>query len=421
MSKSNLDNKNNHIYALLVPDGQFTALSDAQKQGDSKYPQFYKQIVKFGNWVDQWNPNATFKLDKAWAETVVANFESKVVGRVAVPLSHTDLPEFNAGEVLSLEIKNDGLYAVLEIRDQPTADKILNDTIWDVSISFDWEYVDKKTGDEVGPTLLHVALVNNPYLKGMKPFEALSEILKGATMLSEGKVNMSKTIKNEHDYPVTVTYKDGDEDKTVEVAAGAEIEVPEAVAETVEKQITDAVKPEEGDGGEGDGDGAGDGDGGADGGEGEGSGDGSDGDGAGDEGKGGEGDKNLSETEKLKRENAQLKAEKALSEATKKYETALAEGKVVPAQKDQFIALAMQSDSKVQLSDGKETNVGALLADFIKSAKPVVKFGEEGGDGGDGGSDDDDDVELSETDRTVAKKLGVSEEDFKAANKESNN
>jgi phage I-like protein len=43
------------------------------------------------------------------------------------------------------------------------------------------------------------------------------------------------------------------------------------------------------------------------------------------------------------------------------------------------------------------------------------------GDGGDGGSDDDDDVELSETDRTVAKKLGVSEEDFKAANKESNN
>jgi hypothetical protein len=63
----------------------------------------------------------------------------------------------------------------------------------------------------------------------------------------EEKSNMSLIkIKNERDFAVALKYKnEADEEVEATVEAGAEVEVPEAEKETVEKQLADAEAPEE--------------------------------------------------------------------------------------------------------------------------------------------------------------------------------
>lgn len=235
---------------------------------------YRKEVAKFGQWVNPdypWfsdDPNMT--LDEAWAETIVKNFNEDALGSpVPVPLNHTDDVRVNTGVVKSLEIvPGDGLYAELEIRDEDTIAKLDKGLIFDVSISFMWDFIRQDNGKHYGATLLHVALVNTPYLIGMNSFEKVGEALsrlsknllkplglahtasEGAIMLSRTKAkelsNMDlSTIKNDKDFDVTVKYKDGEEEKEVVVKAGEEVEVPTEVAEEVTTQIADATKPEE--------------------------------------------------------------------------------------------------------------------------------------------------------------------------------
>lgn len=231
---------------------------------------YRKQIVKFGQWVNPdypWfsdDPNMT--LDEAWAETIVKNFNEDALGSpVPVPLNHTDDVRVNTGLVESLEIvEGDGLYANLKIMDDDTQEKLDRGLIFDVSISFVWDLVRQDNGKHYGATLLHVALVNTPYLIGMNAFEKVGEALsklnksfkpvglslanEGAIMLSRAKVKeLSKvdesTIKNDKDFDVTVKYKDGDEEKEVVVKAGEEVTVPTDEAEAVTTQISEAEAP----------------------------------------------------------------------------------------------------------------------------------------------------------------------------------
>ena len=235
---------------------------------------YRKEVAKFGQWVNPdypWfsdDPNMT--LDEAWAETIVKNFNEDALGSpVPVPLNHTDDVRVNTGVVKSLEIvPGDGLYAELEIRDEDTIAKLDKGLIFDVSISFMWDFIRQDNGKHYGATLLHVALVNTPYLIGMNSFEKVGEALsrlsnnllkplglahtasEGAIMLSRTKAKELSimdlsTIKNDKDFDVTVKYKDGEEEKEVVVKAGEEVEVPTEVAEEVTTQIADATKPEE--------------------------------------------------------------------------------------------------------------------------------------------------------------------------------
>lgn len=234
---------------------------------------YKKQIAKFGQWVNPdypWfsdDPHMT--LDKAWADTIVKNFNDDALGSpVPVPLNHTDDVRANTGLVKKLEVKADGLYAELEISDDETIDKLDKGLVFDVSISFMWDFIRQDNGKHYGATLLHVALVNTPYLIGMNAFEKVGEALsrlsnnllkplglahtasEGAIMLSRSKAKelsqmKLSTVTNDKDFDVTVTYKEGDEDKEVVVKAGENVEVPEDVLEDVSTQIADAEKPEE--------------------------------------------------------------------------------------------------------------------------------------------------------------------------------
>ncbi len=383
----------------------------------------FKQIARFEKWVDPYDPTEQMILNKEWAEKIVKNFNAGVIDKVPVPLDHTDQVDRNAGELIKLEIREDGLYGYLDIRRTETLADIENGTIFDVSICFDWDYMDTLKGDKHGPTLLHVALVNNPYLKGMSGFEKTSEQSKfseafkglatafasgkadGVIMLSEAKVkelnkaNMEevKKITNTKDYPVTITVTTEDDSVEKVLEAGEEVEVPADQAEAIEKFIEESEAPE----GE-----------------------------EGDEDKDGEEDKDedLSETEK--EELSRLRKEKLSNDVNNSYTTLLSEGKITPAQEDNYkaamIALSETAGSKkVSLSrDGKneEVSLSELFNQVLQAGPKVVKFSEEGksGDGDDNDSDEDKapaDL-LSEAELKGLEATGVSREEYNRQAKE---
>lgn len=379
------------------------ATEDTQK-ATFKGTIYRKQVAKFGQWVNPdypWfsdDPNMT--LDEAWGETIVKNFNDDALGSpVPVPLNHTDDVKVNTGIVESLEVvAGDGLYANLKIADEDTIDKLDKGLIFDVSISFMWDFIRQDNGKHYGATLLHVALVNTPYLIGMTAFEKVGEALSrlsksfkpvGLSLASEGAIMLSRTkvkelsnveestIKNDKEFDVTVTYKDGDEDVSVVVKAGEEVNVPTEVAEEVTTQIADAVAPTEDEDSNSD-----------------------------DENKDDDAnsDDDSSENADDKKEDEEDEDEeadkdKALAKATLKnaqyaikerYNTLLSAGKVIPAQETKILALAKLGQG-VQLSteSGKKIDLATVVLDILEAGNVKFSTEENGSDKEDENQDDD--------------------------------
>jgi len=384
------------------------AKEDTQK-ATFKGSMYRKQIVKFGEWVNPdfpwFSDDPTMSLDEAWAETIIKNFNEDSLGSpITVPLNHTDDVKVNTGLVKSLEsVAGDGLYADMEILDEDTVAKLDAGLIFDVSISFVWDLIRQDNGKHYGATLLHVALVNTPYLIGMNAFEkvgnalsklnnsfkpvGLSHLAEGAIMLSRTKVKeLSKmdlsTIKNDKDFDVTVTYKDGDEDKEVVVKAGEDVEVPTDVAEDVTTQIADAVEATEDPVEDPKEDPA---------------------DPVVEDPKEDEKD----ELSKVKLENAELKISQA-------YEALLSAGKVIPAQKDKILGLAKLGQG-VQLSttSGTKIDLSAVVLEILEAGSKQFSTDENGSNKEDPNPKEDDPAnggdDTSDTDKKPSETLSEAE------------
>lgn len=383
---------------------------------------YRKQLVKFGVWENPDYPwfsdDPKMTLDEDWGNRVKENFDAGNLGsKVPVPLNHTDDVKANTGELVALEVvAGDGLYGDLEIRDAQTIEDLDNGLIFDVSISFVWDLVRQDDGKHYGPTLLHVALVNTPYLIGMNAFEkvgaALSKLSKsfkpvglslnngGAIMLSRTKVKElanvdESTIKNDKDFDVTVTYKDGDEDKEVVVKAGEEVVVPTAVAEEVTTQIADAVKPEDEDENKDD-DAK------------------NDDDSTNSDSTDDKNDDDSSEEE----DEDETDKDKALAKANlkvatlsveKRYGELLSAGKVIPAQKDKILGLA-KLGAGVQLSteSGKKLDLASVVFDILEAGN--VKFStEENGSNKENEEEENKDDDTSNADKKPSETLSEAE------------
>lgn len=394
--------KKNHIMMFAEGEAPLEQINGTQ---------YRKQIVKFGTWVNPIFPMETMVLDKEFAEQLKANFDAKVIDRVPVPRNHTDDVSANTGEVVELEITDEGIDAIMEIRDWKTVGDINDEIIFDVSISFDWNYVDTEGGKEHGPVLLHVALVNNPYLKGMSGFEKSaaqiekeekeaaiwgdmewltdfsSKHKKSAIMLSESKAKemretMLVTVKNDKDFAVTITVKDEDGEAVEKVLQpGEETQVPQDQSEEVLKTIADAVKADDDEeetaeekaareAKEAE--------------EAEAAKKKEEEDAAAAEAakkKQEEEDADLTDEEKAakaeKQELSDLRKKNAVHELSESYDKLLRAGKITPAQKDKFMALAEVHGSTVNLS-GKPVQLSTIVTDILSAGPQVVKFSEEG-------------------------------------------
>ena len=358
-----------------------TKVELADNEG-GKYKRFKKQICQFGEYVDPNNTSKRMVLDKLFGKRLKENFDNGKYGVVAVPLGHprnsSELAAWNRGEMVNMELTDDGINAVIEIRDDETAKSIENRNIPDVSMGFEDNYLDKKTGKFVGPLLKHVGLVVDPYIKGMRRFVPLADEVP-AVLFSDSQdyekedKTMTVKIKNDREVDVEVTYAVDGENKTETVAAGAEIEVPGDQAEAVKQQIADAEAPKDNDK-----------------------------------------ENELSEREKALADREAVLAEKeaaaAKRDAEAKFNKLLSDGKVVPAQKDAFMALSEASSTEIHLSDDETKTVDTLLSEFIEASPKLNLTDEKGTDGeGNGGGDE---VQLSEDEQSLTD-LGLSEEDLK--------
>lgn len=136
---------------------------------------FKKQILKYGKWYHWEAPGGVLEITKDLVRNIIENFKQRIIENVAVPLTHTDDPSQNTGQVVDLIQTEDGLDAIIEVKDKNIAKKIKDNLIKCISASIDPNYRVKTSNKFVGATLLHAALVQEPFIKGMKNFVQLSD------------------------------------------------------------------------------------------------------------------------------------------------------------------------------------------------------------------------------------------------------
>lgn len=118
---------------------------------------------------------AKLKIDDAFVATMKANFDAGVCDHVQVPLAdkdnlHDESPDRNVGEVIDLQEEDGKVYAVIDARKH--ADDF-GKTLLGASAFIHLNYKDTKTGERVGPTLLHTAITNRPYINDLEDFQEI--------------------------------------------------------------------------------------------------------------------------------------------------------------------------------------------------------------------------------------------------------
>jgi hypothetical protein len=136
---------------------------------------FRKQILKKGTWAHPNIPGKTWDVDDELLDKVVTNFQAGVCDIVQAPIcdeanEHTEKATENLGEVIGVEKTDDGLDIILDARKH--ADDV-GKTLIGASAMLAFNYTDTRTGEKVGPTLLHAAITNRPYMVGLSGFEEI--------------------------------------------------------------------------------------------------------------------------------------------------------------------------------------------------------------------------------------------------------
>lgn len=115
-------------------------------------------------------------IDDTFVNTLRQNFANGVCDIVQVPLAndrneHVENPDSNIGEVIGIDYDGTKVYALMDIRDDKGVDKIRKKLYLGASAMMSLDYEDTKSGKRVGPTLLHAAVTNRPYITDLEGFE----------------------------------------------------------------------------------------------------------------------------------------------------------------------------------------------------------------------------------------------------------
>jgi len=160
---------------FAVPDsGQesFVALSNS-KRGRL----FEKHILNYGELLYPKAKDGKVIIDDEFADKLIENFEKKYCPIVQVPLAddknrHSEAPDRNIGQVVGLTKRDGKIYASIDVRKAEYVDEVGN-TLLGASALFSTDYVDTKTLKSVGPTLLHVAVTNRPYVTDLEDYNEM--------------------------------------------------------------------------------------------------------------------------------------------------------------------------------------------------------------------------------------------------------
>jgi hypothetical protein len=113
------------------------------------------------------------RIDDAFVAAMQDNFAKGYCDIVQVPLAndhneHVENPGANLGEVVGIKERDGKVYALVDARQD--ADKF-GKTYLGASAYLSTNYTDSATGKKVGPTLLHVAVTNRPYVTGLEDYK----------------------------------------------------------------------------------------------------------------------------------------------------------------------------------------------------------------------------------------------------------
>lgn len=134
-----------------------------------------KELLRTGSWVHPNNPARRLKITPEFLSKLVDNFRAARRDRTPVQRSHSSDWTGTVGDVEDLTIDGDRLIATLAVADDEAENAIATRRVTGVSAAFDDDWSEKATGESHGPTLLHVALTNSPYISGLTGFTSLSE------------------------------------------------------------------------------------------------------------------------------------------------------------------------------------------------------------------------------------------------------
>ncbi len=142
---------------------------------------FKKHILNYGDLLYPGVKGGKVTIDDNFADTLIANFTNKVCDIVQVPTAgdnneHSEDPMKNIGEVIGLSKENGKVYAHIDARRADAADA-LGKTLLGASAMMHMNYTDTRTGKAVGPTLLHVAVTNRPYVTDLEEYKELGEVV----------------------------------------------------------------------------------------------------------------------------------------------------------------------------------------------------------------------------------------------------
>jgi len=133
---------------------------------------FEKHILNKGDLI---HPKTGEKIhvDDAFVATMQKNFTKGYCDIVQVPLAndkneHVENPGANLGEVVGVRERGGKVYALIDARQD--ADKF-GKTYLGASAFLSTNYTDSATNNKVGPTLLHVAVTNRPYVTGLEDYK----------------------------------------------------------------------------------------------------------------------------------------------------------------------------------------------------------------------------------------------------------
>lgn len=309
-----------------------------------------KQILRYGKWKHPEAPNGYLEVTDEMLDQIIENHEDNPS---PVIKSHAWLEEVERNpdlliskDVKRLEKRDDGLYAVFELDDEAVLEEYN-----DVSASVYPFYEDHETGQDKGAMLEHIALVLNPYIKKLKPFTKLGEVLKFNILLSETmktkkKVDNSDDQKKEDAVNEEVQSGDvnieGEGDQDVEGAKDTEKNTDIDKGEG-EKDLEDRADGEEKDNDRID-----------------------------------NSESMRKRIELLEKRNQKMELELSEKKANEKFNELLEKGKVVPAQKDAYLALSVNSgDNTIKLGETK-MNLAEAVYNLLDQGKDKISFGEKG-------------------------------------------
>ena len=134
---------------------------------------FRKQILRLGPLVHPKDRNKVIQIDEPFTAALKRNFDNGV-SMTTFQLAnekneHDERPERCRGEVLGLESEGDKVYALIDVRDEATADQ-LGKTILGASAMLSLDYKDPRSGQSVGPALMHVCATSRPYCLDLDPY-----------------------------------------------------------------------------------------------------------------------------------------------------------------------------------------------------------------------------------------------------------